>query len=282
MPIEVEKIQEYTGIKADTTEQFIDEFKKKFYTEEQVHKDPEVHERFFGRAFGSEATKAVQVFADEGIEFTKEERGLKIAEIVKLGKQRIAEKHQAALSELEKTAGLTADEKIQAATEQLKQAQKKVADFQDLLKNKTVEFESTLNGYKAETKKNRIEGIRKDAFSAITWNPDKDEYSRKGFISEFNEKYEIDLDEQETPVIRDRATGKQIPADGIHGTFMNPAQVFKRDAEKALMAAINKKAGTPPATPAKNNFTPPVQPNQNNHTFGAPSVRLSKSSVSRG
>lgn len=281
MPIEVEKIQEYTGIKADTTEQFIEEFKKKFYTEEQIHKDPEVNKQVFGRAFGTKATKIVQSYAKDGIEFTKEEKELPVEEIVELGKTRLKEKHTSTISELEKTAGLSADEKIKEANEQLKQAQKKVQDFQDLLKNKTSEFETLQNDFTTKLKTKTIATIRKDAESGFIWNADKDEFSRKGFLTDWYEKHEIDLDENEAPIIRDRATGKQIPAEGIHGTFMTPAQVLKRDAEKLGFAAINPKAGQPAKTVVKNNLPLPVQNNQNNPTFGAPATRTSKSSLAR-
>jgi len=92
MPIDIDKIQDYTGIKAETTEQFIEIFDKKFMTEDQIFKDKETKERIFGRAFGSATIGVKQHFEAQGIEITGDDLKQPIEAVVKLGTQRMIEK----------------------------------------------------------------------------------------------------------------------------------------------------------------------------------------------
>ena len=70
MAIELDKVLEYTGITADTNEAFIEQFQKKFITEDQVFKDKELKDRTFGRAFGSATTGVKQTFEQFDVELT--------------------------------------------------------------------------------------------------------------------------------------------------------------------------------------------------------------------
>jgi len=245
MPIDIDKIQDYTGIKAETTEQFIEIFDKKFMTEDQIFKDKETKERIFGRAFGSATIGVKQHFEAQGIEITGDDLKQPIEAVVKLGTQRMIEKFAIEREALEKTAGLSADEKIKEVQESFSKSQAKVKDLERLVKEKGTEFETLQSSQKAAFKQFKVGSIQKDAISAIQFNPDKDEYSKKGFIASLSEKYLIDTDENDEPFIIDRKTGSRIKAEGSHSTFMTPADVFKSEAVKEGMAAINKKAGTP-------------------------------------
>lgn len=263
MALDLDKITEYTGIKAETNEEFIDQFQKKYYTEDQIFKDKEVKDRIFGRAFGSATTGIKQYFDAEGIEITGDDLKQPIEAVVKLGTQKLKERLTNEFSmqkaELEKTAGLTADEKIKEFQDNLAKSQAKVKDYEKLLKQKADEFEQLNTSKAQELKQFKLGIIQKEASADITWNPDKDDYSKKGFLQDMREKYVIDFDENGEDYIADRKTGERIKAEGSHSTFVSPKELYKQEAIKAGMAAVNPKAGQKPApqrTPAPSERSP--------------------------
>lgn len=267
MPIEIEKIQEYMGIKADTTEGFIEEIGKKYYTEDQIFKDPDTKTKMFGRAFGSATTGVKQLFDSEGIELSGDDLKQPIEAVVKTGMQKIREKFAAEKAELERTAGLTADEKIKEVSENLTKAQAKVKDFEQLLKQKATEFENLTANNKNELKKFKLSSINKDVTGSVNWNPDVDEYKKKGFLVTLQERYDIDLDENDEPFIVDKTTKSRIKAEGSHSSFMTPHEVYKMESVKAGLAAVNKNSGKPaPINKINSTFTPQSKSDQNNST----------------
>lgn len=249
MSLELDKIIEYTGIKAETNEQFIEQFSKKFLTEDQIFKDKEVKDRIFGRAFGGATTAVKQIFDESGIEITGDDLKQPIESVVKLGLQKINDKFEAERLELQKTAGLTADEKIKEFQDNLSKSQAKIKDLEKLAKDRALEIENTKKDFGNQLKGVKLDTTVKSVHGAIQWNPEKDEYSRKGFLTAMSEQYKIDLDENEEPFIVSRQSGERIKAEGSHSTFMTPAEVYKQEAIKAGLMAINKKAGQSNGTP---------------------------------
>jgi len=263
MAIELDKVLEYTGITADTNEAFIEQFQKKFITEDQVFKDKEIKDRIFGRAFGSATTGVKQTFEQFDVELTGDDLKQPIEAVVKLGLQKVNEKFAAQKLELEKTAGLTADEKLKELNDAISKKDSKIKDFEKLLKEKASEFESLQTNQKNQFKQFKVGSINKDVQGAIQWLPEKDEFSKVGFLAKMSEKYVIDLDENDEPFIVDKATNSRIKAEGSHSTFMTPAEVYKQEAIKANMMGVNKKAGQAPANPAAPaKVTPVVQNTQ--------------------
>lgn len=246
MPINPDKILEYTGIKAETDEEFIAQFPGRFIPADQKNWDEETKNKTFGRTLGAVTIGIKQHFDEYGISLTGDDLKNTPEAVNKLGLQRLAEKVAAEKAELEKTAGLTADEKIKEAQETIGKLSKKNKDFEDLLKTKVSEFELLNQDKAAELKAFKLKSTIKDVHGAIQWNPDKDEYSRKGFLSSMDEKYGIELDENDQDYPFDRATGGRIKAEGSHSTWMGSKDLWTQEAIKAGMAAVNKKAGTPP------------------------------------
>lgn len=270
--IDLSKIQEYTGITADTTEGFIEAFNKKFITEEQIFKDKATGDRIFGRAFGAATTGVKQHFDQFGVEITGDDLKQPLEAVVKLGLTKAEEKWQARFAELERAAGLSADEKLKELNDALAKKDAKLTDYQKLLKEKATDFENLQASQKQEFKKFKVGSVYKDVQGSITWNPEKDEYSKVGFLTTMQDKYQIDLDENDEPFIVEKKSGSRIKAEGSHSTFMTPQEVYKQEAIKAGLMAINKKAGQPanqppraaeppannPADPTANRFRRPM------------------------
>ena len=269
MPLDADKILEFFGSKATTEEELFKEVQSKFFTEEQIFKDPEVKKRISGRFFGSATTATKQIFEAEGVELTGDDLTQPIEAVAKLGISKLKEKWEAEKQEITKTAGLSTDEKIKEFQEALKKKDEKISAFDKLVKDKADEFERL-----TAEKNNEIKGIklglgREAMLSSITWAPEKDDYSKRGFIDEFEEKYLTDLDENGEEYIVDRSTKQRIKAEGSHSTFMTRKEVFKRDALLAGFAAVNKKAGVSP----QNNQRRPVNIAQGGGDGGSAPVR---------
>lgn len=245
MAITPEKILEYTGIQADTDEAFQEAFSKKFLTEDQIFKDEATKTKIFGRAFGSATTAVKQQFEKLGVELSGDDLKQPIEAVVTLGINKLNDTFAQQRLELEKTAGLSADEKIKEFQDSINKLQGKNKDLEGLVKAKATEFEQLQQAKNQELKQFKLKSVYKDVKSSIQWDPSKDEYSKTGFLAVMNDKYAVDLDENDEPFIVDKATNSRIKADGSHSTFMTPAEVYKQEAIKAGLAALNKKAGTP-------------------------------------
>lgn len=263
MPLDLEKLQQFTGITADSNEAFEAEFTKQYIPKDMKKWDEETKNGTFGRVTNSIATGIKQLFDEYEISITGDDLKQPPEAVAKLGLSKLKERFELEKAELQKTAGLTADEKIREATDTIQKQAAKLKDMDGLLKSKAQEFE-TLNKNKAEElKKFKLTSKRKDIHTSLQWNPDKDQFSRKGFLAEMDEKYSVDLDENDEEYIVSRATGERIKADGTHSTFMSPLEVYQMEGVKAGMVSINKNAGKPnPVKPVTPEGTPkPVVPN---------------------
>jgi len=262
MPLDPEKIQEYTGIKADTDEAFVEAFSKKFYTKEQIYKDENTKNEFFGRAFGSTRTGIRQVFEANEIDISGDDLEKQPLEaVVKVGLQKLNEKFALKAAELEKTAGLTADEKLKELKDSLDKKEQKIKDYERVVKEKGEQLETLEKTNKGKLKEFKLGLVYRDAENSFTWNPDKDDWSKKGWLAEMKEKYTIDLEDNDEPNVFDRKTGERVKAEGTHSAFVHPIDFYKQEALKAGMAAVNKNAGKPVIKqPEKNN--PQDNPNQ--------------------
>lgn len=269
MPLDADKILEFFGSKATTEEELFKEVQSKFFTEEQIFKDPEVKKRISGRFFGSATTATKQIFEAEGVELTGDDLTQPIEAVAKLGISKLKEKWEAEKQEITKTAGLSTDEKIKEFQEALKKKDEKIRDYDELVKSKATEFEKLTSEKNNEIKGIKLGLIEESMLSSITWAPEKDAFSKKGFIADFKEKYIVDLDENGKEFIADRSSGSRIKAEGSHSTFMTPSEVFKRDALKEGLAAVNKKAGVSP----QNNQRRPVNITQGGGEGGSAPVR---------
>lgn len=257
MPLDLDKLQQFTGITADTNETFEAEFAKRFMSTDQKTWDEETKGKVFGRAIGSITTGIKQIFDEFEVNITGDDLKQPPEAVAKLGISKLRERFETEKSELQKTAGLTADEKIKEATDTITKLQGKNKDLEKLVKTKADEFD-VLNKNKAdELKKFKLTSTRKDVHSSLEWNPDKDQYSRKGFLADMDEKYLIDLDENDEDFITSRSTGERIKADGTHSTFMSPKDVYKMEGIKAGMVAVNKNVGKQPASAKVNDDTKP-------------------------
>lgn len=248
MPLDLEKLHKFTGITADTNEDFEAEFTKQYIPRDQKKWDEETKNGTFGRVTNSIATGIKQIFDEHEINITGDDLKQPPEAVAKLGITRLKEKFELEKAELQKTAGLTADEKIKEATDAITKLKSKNADLEKLVKTKADEFELLNKNKGEELKKFKLTSKKKDIHTSLQWNPDKDQYSRKGFLADMDEKYSVDLDENDEEFITNRGNGERIKADGTHSTFMTPAEVYQMEGIKAGMVSVNKNSGKPPAT----------------------------------
>jgi hypothetical protein len=85
----------------------------------------------------------------------------------------------------------------------------------------------------------------------------------KGFRSHINEKFSIELNENDEPVVMDKKTGERIKSDKKAGTFLGLEDVLLSEAATAGILQKNPNAGN--KKPVTVGFGQ-RQPEQNNNT----------------
>jgi len=152
------------------------------------------------------------------------------------------EKTKLTIADLTAKAGLGNDDKVKELQTKYEKASQKSKDYESLLAATKTEFD----GYKEKTAfeiKNKTLSIhKKEVFDKAKFLPDTNEYTRKGFLDSFQEKYKADLDENEKLIVFDLA-GKRINSTKITGTFKTLEEVLEEELVKAKLSPLNQDGG---------------------------------------
>lgn len=264
--MEFKEVASYLGFKEDEIKT-LDDFKTKFDAEflrtSAITEDSEPVKKILGKTFGTleNEIKKVAKAHELDIDFDADDlKGKKVTDKLKFTFSKYDEKKQSVISELEKKAGLGNDEKVKEWETKYEKLNKKYLDVDGLLKKTSEEF----NGFKEHSEKT-IKGVKlnihkKDLYNKAKFLPEVNEYAKKGFLNEFEEKYMLDIDENEKPIILDKK-GQRIPNPKVTGSFYEPDELLTEEIIKAKMFPVNGDGGkkmTPPNFGQLNN-----QQNQN-------------------
>lgn len=124
----------------------------------------------------------------------------------------------------------------------------------------------------------KIKSVKKDYVvndtfgKTIKWKAGASNVEKKGFLTSFNEKYNTDLDENDSPIITDKS-GKQIPNPKVAGSYLTIAEVLEMEGVKENVWEINPHANKnnnsvlrtveKPTTPAEPNTGRKIAPRLN-------------------
>src|SRR3990167_7486955 len=104
-------------------------------------------------------------------------------------------------------------------------------------------------GYKKEVvnkfKSSNINRFKKEALGKLEFKQDITPVEKMGFESVLNEKYDFDLDENESPFIKDKKTGQRIASKKVIGQFMTAEEILNEELIANKLAKINKDGGKP-------------------------------------
>lgn len=248
--MEFKEVANFLGLKEDEIKT-IDDFKAKFDTEfirtSAINEDSEPVKKILGRTFGTienelkKFTKAHEL----DIDFDSDDlKGKRVNEKYKFVLNKFDENKKTIIDDLTAKAGQGNDDKVKELESKLEKQKTKLSDVEGLLKNTSLEFETFKGTKEKEIKNVKLNIHKNEIFAKANFLPEVNEYAKKGFLNEFQEKYQLDLDENEKPVILNK-DGKQIPNPKVTGTFYQPNELLLEELVKAGMYKLNPKGGTP-------------------------------------
>lgn len=271
--MEFKDVATFLGYKEDQFKS-LDEFKSAFESEflraSTINEDSEPVKKILGKTFGTleNEIKKVAKAHELDIDFDADDlKGKKVTDKLKFTFSKYDEKKQSVISELEKKASLNNDDKVKEWETKYSKLENKYKDVDGLLKKTSEDFE----GFK-QTSEKTIKGVKLNIHKSDLYEkkakflPEVNEYAKKGFITAFEEKYSIDLDENDNAVILDKK-GQRIPNPKVTGSFYEPHELLTEEMIKAKFYALNPNPGkgqtavtftqtqTTQTTPSKNQRT---------------------------
>ena len=265
MEINLKDVTGWLGIKAEV--KTIDEFKEEFgklglFTKDQVFKDPALLSEFTGKTLGKITNRSLNVVKANGIELAKEEiEGKDIEDIFSVSLKKQADSFQAKIKELEENSTKGNDEKVKELETKYTTVVGKLKDYESLIKQKEQEFTAKETEFGTKLKGANLNFAKTQLWGSASFAPGTDQLKIKGFRADFDERFVIDLDENNNPFIKNKE-GKQIPNPNKHSEFLTPQDVLNMEMEKAGLTSKNTKAGMPAFTHTPAGTPPVTQVNQ--------------------
>lgn len=246
--MEFKDVANFLGLKEDEIKT-IDDFKSKFDSEfirqSAITEDSEPVKKILGKTFGTleNEVKKIAKAHELEIDFDAEDlKGKKVTDKFKTVFSRFEDKQKGIIDELSAKASQNNDDKVKDWEKKYEKLHSKYNDTENLLKNTTVEFEGFKQKAISDVKSVKLNVHKAEILSKAKFLPDVNEYTKKGFIGEFESKYKLDLDENEKPIILDKE-GKRIPNPKVTGTFYEPLDLLTEELVKAKLYAINPHTG---------------------------------------
>lgn len=235
----IEQILKYTGVElpeGTTIEDFkIEDFKKAFdsryITKENAVRDEDVKSKIIGEVLGATQTKLKRTFKEYGVEV----EGDNILDLSADFAKKQNEVYQKQLTELKGKGGKEIEDKFK---EKLQAKEGEISNLQKMLETKDSELQSKLNEFKSTQKNSQLQSYKSELFGGLKFSENVNEYAKKGFYSDFSEKYKLDIDEDGNKLIMN-AKGERIPNPEKHGDFMTPEQVRDMEFTKAELGVKN-------------------------------------------
>lgn len=266
MAIELKEVLAFTGIEAESIEDFKTNFEKTFLKKDAALKDEEFVKSVVGKRLHGVSNKLKNQLTKYGIEIPdKDVSEKKLEDLIEIAFDKYNDATNGTIAELTEKANKNSDTQSKELAEKLR----KTEETNLALKAENKKLGLDLNDVKVksaeELKGVRIQTIREQAMGKI---PRRNDIEQKqyglmltGFENTIDSKFKIDLDENNLPFIADKKTGERFRDPAKAGEFLGIEDVLKKEAAEL---------GISP----KNPFQPPAQrpilPNGNGHQNGQP------------
>ena len=265
MAIEKEAL-EYLGI-TETDLKDIDTFKAKFDStfvkQSNITEDLEPVKKILGKTFGTLENEVKKIAKANNLEvdFNSEDlKDSKVTEKFKYVFDKFNESKTEYIKDLETKAAQGNDEKVKEWEKKFEKVNQKYKDVEGLLSSTKTEYEQAQQKWSSEIKNTKLNVLTKDAFSKLKLKSDISEFEKKGYYSTINEKYQFDLDETESLIVKTKA-GERIKSTKVTGAFKTLDEILEEEAIAGKLIALNNDGGKgkPPVSfgqPPKNDEKP--------------------------
>jgi hypothetical protein len=216
----------------ENLEDFEAKFSEKFIAKSMALEDDEIRGKITGKVTGTVQTLAKRLFGLSGEEIT----GRKYEEVLDLA----ASKMNAKISELESMKG-GGDAKLEEKYNSLK---KQYEDVESLLSKTKQDYESHVASSQEQFKQFKVTSILTDAKQKISskLKSDMSEAERFYFESKINEKFKIDFDEKENPIVLDK-DGRRAQNPKKIGSFLSIDEALELEATNLNLIKNNSGTG---------------------------------------
>jgi hypothetical protein len=180
---------------------------QKFIGRAVAHTDEDLVKKITGKYTGSIETKFKSSLKELGVELTADElKDKKIEDIITLGSGKLA----ASLEELKKKGSEGNDKKLNDLQKQFEDTAKKLKDTEGFLEaaktlvsEKDKEKESVIKSFK-------LNHIITETKSKVPFSDSFTDLSKRGFDALFNEKYVVELGDNDAVIVKDKKTGDPV------------------------------------------------------------------------
>ena len=237
MAIEAKEILDYLGFDAAKIAD-LEAFKKEFEPEAGKPifvraadvKKSHVYSSIVGELTGSIQTKVKAIAKKFAVDLTKEEiEGKQVEDIVSLVLEKQAEGNKSIVDELTAKAGQGNDEKVKEWQDKYSKIESKFNDTKSLLEKTNTDFGLYKETAATQLKNQKLDIFKKDVFGKLKFKQNASELEKIGFNAKVTEKYDFDLDENESFFVKDRNTGARIPSTKVTGQFMSAEEVLENE-----------------------------------------------------
>jgi len=249
MALELKDVAEYIGLKLEdfkTPDEFKTAFDKEFLKQSAINEESEPVKKILGKVFGTLENDIKKVA-------NKFELGIDFESADYIGKKKVNDKlnfiidtfdakNKVVIAGLTEKASLGNDDKVKEYIAKLEKATQKAKDNETLLNSTKTEFETYKTNTATEIKNKTLSGIKKEIYSKAKFLPEANDFTKKGFLTSFEEQYNFDIDENENPFITNKK-GEKIVSTKTAGAFKTPSELLDEEIIKANLHPKNPQGG---------------------------------------
>ena len=237
---------EFTGIEAETFDQFKEQFQSKFIVRENVIKDPELTDKIYGKIMGSQMTKIRQMFKEEGVEFSEDETKSikKNDELLTLGLSKLKGGFINQIEDVKKSSSVGTDQRIQEYEARIAKIEKEKNDIKSAWKSTGEEFEKYKFEMASSLKQKEVDFRLAKAKEVLKMRPKINEAERAGFEAILKNRLKFDLDDN-GQLVTMNANGERIKSKVKAGDFMSAEEAMQDIINELGLGDTNPHAGKP-------------------------------------
>lgn len=237
--MELSEILKYQGIELGedaTIEDYKAAFDERYLTKENALQSDAIRNHFMGEATYTHARELIRAAKENDIELTPDEKKLPIGDLSRLVVAKKSEFWDSKVKELEKGSKKPSEElnaikeKYESLNTRYNEELNAKKELQQLVEEKENQFTTFKKDFKLNQAKN-------DIFGSLKYSDNANDLLKKGFMATVNEKYKIQLGDDESPIITD-VEGNRIKDPNKHGSFLDPVSVLTNELNEAGLGKV--------------------------------------------
>ena len=243
--MDFKELKEFTGIEAETPEQFKELFQTEFIRKKDAHTDKDIRTKISGTILKGQTAAFKKLLSEQEIDTDSEEfttASAKIEDFISLGISKLKEKKQAEIEELKLQKGASNDEAIKQKEAELEKLRNKLKDTTDAWKQSEAKVTTIQSEYEQKIKGSQISLAIEAARKNLKVKATMTEAEKRGLESALREDIKVDLDEDGKPDVKNKE-GKRIPSKLKASEFISIEEAMQGVVDAMDLAPKNPQGG---------------------------------------